>query len=73
MILRGWPDTCVQHEPGLMRNTLAKEKEGGQEANLSTHYAFTFVLCTIKQNPLAAVRDTICLVGNVMSDFKYSS
>lgn len=38
MMLRGWADTWVQHEPGQERNILANERKGGQVASMSAHY-----------------------------------
>lgn len=75
-MFQGWPDTCVQYEPGQTRNALANTSEEGQRANLSTCYACIFVLSLhvksiLLQNLVAAIRENIFPVDNVMLDFKY--
>lgn len=77
-MFQGWPDTCVQYELGQMRNALANTSEEGQGANVSTCYACIFVLAVhvksvLLQNLVAAIRENICPVDNVRSDFKYIS
>lgn len=61
-----------------MRNPLANTSEKGQGANMSTCYACIFVLSVhvksvLLQNLIAAIRENICPVMDVMSDFKYIS